>query len=725
MSAIFHSRSSWAEYASPDKRHHATQPPQASLNDWNPIGGVFVHYRGPWNPFGHDYESEESCQRDIADIYHEHTEDPDKYNGDIAYNFLVCPHGEIYEGRGYERGEANTAGEIERSPGEWIGRNAGFYSICALMRSNHAPTEAMLRAYRRLIEHLRTEAPKRAGTMIFPHSYQSDIATECPGNLTMYALPGSTIDPSVPWSGFADIHVYAAQRWVNATYRSAPGYLPCPESGRTGWSTVLSLTQGLQHEHGISPTVQNFGPGTFDAVRRRDRMPRNELDANLIRIYNGALWSKGYWTSTNQATWTGDSELALAQLYRDAGLSYTDEVNRHRMWPHVARALLRMDQFQLVPGGDPEVRRIQQRLNSRYVADVGVPAMGLVPCDGIYSRDVQQGLMMAIQYEIGIDPHSINGYFGPGTQAGLRGTGSGQLTGELRYLFRSACYFNSPTMLPGPPPAPLGYRPEDIGTDTATSTHVAWVRAFQRFAQLPVTGTNDYPTWAQLLVSCGDTSRPATGCDCITQITASRAAQLRTAGYQIVGRYLDEHLPPDDEDFLNKALKPGEPQTILDAGLRLFPIFQWNGTQLPNFTYPKGYDQGTVAHRKAVEHRIPVGTCIYFAVDYDALDVDIDSNINPYFRGVRDGLAALGNRYSFGVYGSRHVCSRVSREIGARWSLVSGMSWGYSGNLGFALPENWSLNQIREYEFQPGWGLDHDVWRQDGDPGVSVLDGAE
>lgn len=226
-------------------------------------------------------------------------------------------------------------------------------------------------------------------------------------------------------------------------------------------------------------------------------------------------------------------------------------------------------------------------------------------------------------------------------------------------------------------------------------------------------------------MSSGDTERPATGCDCIAEITAARGQALYNAGYRIVGRYLDEDLPPSDPSYLGKALKPGEPQTILNAGLRFFPIFQYNGTQLASFTYQKGYDQGTIAHQKSVEHRIPPLTCIYFAVDYDALDVDIDSNIKPYFEGVKAALAAQGHRYGFGVYGSRNVCTRVSREVGAWWSLVSAMSWGYSGNLGFPLPRNWSFNQIREYFFQPGWGLDHDIWRANADPASSTLSSEE
>ncbi|MBM2622797.1 DUF1906 domain-containing protein [Actinoplanes sp. LDG1-06] len=703
-------RSEWAAFVVPSKQPHASAPPQPSLNpDWNPHAGVFIHHRGPAQDLAYDYDSHTECKRDIADVYDEHT-GGNEFNGDIAYNFFICPHGDIFTGRGYERGEANYGAKIS---GTDLGRNSNFYSICALMRSNQTAGEAMLRSYRELIRHLREEAPRRTGTMILPHSFE--FGTECPGNLSMYAQPGSTIDPAAPWTGLADIYVYAAQKWVNQTYANAAGYIRCPENGRTGWSTVYSLTQGLQVEHGITPTVQNFGQGTFNAVKARGTLPGLESNTNLVRLYNGALWCKGYWTSTDQSKWTFDSQGALARLYGDAGLEYTDDTIRLKMWPHICKAMMRMDQFQAVPGGDATIRSVQQFLNRRYVAGIGIPAMSLVPCDGYYSRDVQQGFMMGLQYELGIALASINGYFGPGTQAALKGRGSQPLFGNLRYLFRAACYFNSPVN-------GLAYLASDLGTDTQTSSHTDWLRAFQQFSQIPATLNNDYTTWAQLLVSSGDVDRPATGSDCITEITAARAQALKAAGYRIVGRYLDEHLPPTDPYYLGKALKPGEPQTILANGLRFFPLFQYNGTQLGNFTYQKGYEQGQIAHQKSIGYGIPAGVCIYFAVDYDALDVEIDSNVKPYFEGVRDGLRDLGSRYKFGVYGSRNVCTRVSRETGATWSLVSGMSWGYSGNLGFPLPANWSFNQIREYEIQPGFGLDHDVWRDNGDPGVTSLE---
>ncbi|MDH6520756.1 peptidoglycan hydrolase-like protein with peptidoglycan-binding domain [Streptomyces sp. SAI-124] len=712
MTITINERDTWGQYAPEEVRAHASAPPEANLKEpWSGHMGVFLHHLGAGSTS--DLRTEEDCRRTVAKIYWDH-KSSGEYYGDIAYNFLVCPHGQVYEGRGYERGEGNQglAGDIEG-----VGRNAGFYSIVGMIRSQDVPTETLLRSIRGLIDHLRHDAPRnRTGDRIFPHSFNYE--TDCPGNLHMYARPGSVVDPSAAWRALPDIYVSRTQRWVNNTYKTAPGYVICSETGYTGWNTVLALTQGLQHELGISPTVQNFGPGTFDAVRNHELVPEFERNENLLRLYNGALWCKGYWASQTLGGWGEDPETSLRQLYADMGLNAADAGQRLAMWPHVLKALLRMDQFRLVPGGDPHVRAIQQRLNSRYVAGIGIPAMSLVPCDGIYSRDVQQGLMMAIQYEIGIAPGSINGYFGPGTQAALKGRGSATLSGDLRYLFRAACYFNSPTYTAN---GQAHYLSADIGTDAQTGTHTGWLQAFQRFSQLPVTGHNDYATWAQLLVSSGDTSRDATGCDCITEITPQRGQLLKSNGYRIVGRYLDEHLAPGDDGYLGKALKPGEPQTILNAGLRFFPIFQYNGTQLGNFTYDKGYDQGKKAHAKAVEHGIGAGTCIYFGVDYDATDEEITSHVVPYFNGVRAGLAELGSRYTFGVYGSRNVCIRVSKDAGARWSFVSGMSWGFSGNLGFPLPENWSFNQIHEYQFQPGWGLDHNIWRDGGDPGVSAV----
>ena len=699
-------------------RERAAQPPVPSTDNWDPVAGVFIHYRGS-SLFPPEYSTEDECKQDIADVWMDH-EQGDKFRGDIAYNFMVCPHGNIYQARGYERGEANMAGYIDQI----YGRNTAFYSICGLLNPGQIPTEAMVRAIRDLIKHLREEAPKKTGSMIFPHLHEYP-ETECPGYLGMYSFPGSTMDPAAPWTGLGDIRVWEAQKSINKRYANvAVDYVPAPENGKTGWSTVFSLTQGLQWELGISPTVRSFGTGTFNAVKSRNKMPDQEplqSGSNFFRLYNAALWCKGYAGARSELIWDSQSDASFHQLYADAGLGGLADPGK--VWPHVCRAMFRMDQFKKIPQGSDTTRQIQQWLNRRYVADVGIPAMILVPCDGWYSRDVMAGFLMGLQYELGIPAADATGNFGPKTQAALKSVGSGSLTGNLRYLFRAACYFNSPTYSASG--SAIYYSASDIGTDAATDSHVEWLLAFQKFSQIPATGKNDYATWAQLLVSMGDADRPATGCDCITEITSARGAALKAAGYQIVGRYLDENVAPSDPKYLGKALKPNEPQTILNAGLRFFPIFQYGGRSAAGFSYDIGRSHASIAHDKATGFRIPSGTCIYFAVDYDALDEDVDSNILPYFRGVRDALQDKGAKYRHCVYGSRNICTRVSKEAGAKWSFVSGMSWGFSGNMGFPMPENWAFNQIKEFTFSGGgvsFGLDNDVWRTGSDPGVSKLD---
>ncbi|WP_236240597.1 glycoside hydrolase domain-containing protein [Streptomyces sp. CC228A] len=524
-----------------------------------------------------------------------------------------------------------------------------------------------------------------------------------------------------------DPNVLAAQEWVNKTYSGvAQGYVRCAEDGSTGWETVLSLTQGLQHELGISPTVRNFGPGTFSALEARGGIRPSESNANIVRIVNYALWCKGYPGASPASRWTSTTTDSMNDLIGDAGLSSAATMSNipTRLLVQFIKALLRMDQFRRVPGGTTEIRSFQQHLNLNYVYGEDITTMDLSPCDGFYSRDVQQAVMKALQFEIGIPRPEIGGYFGANTKAKLKEqpTLSVGSSGDLVHLFTALCVFNSP-VVEGEGETTTAIRREYI--DKTES----FVRAFQKFSQLSVTGKSNFDTWAQLLVSTGNELRATTACDEAEPLTFARAQALSRAGFQIVGRYLDEHLPPEHKDYLGKALTSAELSDILRGGLKVYPIFQWNAKYNWNFTYDKGFEQGDVAEKRAREFGFGRGTCIYFAVDFDATGADMDAVID-YFRGVR---AALGrkNRYTYGIYGSRNVCSTVTRRVGATWSFVSGLSWGFSGNLGYPLPANWSFNQIRNGTFSYGsgsfgeaWEIDRNVWRRFSDPGTSVLNPA-
>ncbi|GAA4242275.1 hypothetical protein GCM10022254_74700 [Actinomadura meridiana] len=349
---------------------------------------------------------------------------------------------------------------------------------------------------------------------------------------------------------------------------------------------------------------------------------------------------------------------------------------------------------------------MQQWLNNRYF---GRRNFFIIPCDGIFSRDVQKALYLAIQFELGMSDEQATGVFGPGTQAGLRANqlASGS-TGPFVQIFTAAMIFNQARGSSGA--KFLGF------TDTFGSDVVDAIKVFQGFSELPVSGKGDFSTWCQLLVSTGDPDRPGAAADCVETVTDARAKALKAAGVRIVGRYLDER--PSKEP-LNKQIQPGELDTIFRNGLKVFPISQYYGGELKYFEYTQGFTDASQAHDAAEKYGFNAGTTIYFAVDYDATDADITNKIIGYFDGVVAGLANRGKKYLHGVYGSRNVCARVSRETFARWSFVSGMSTGYSGNMGFPLPTNWSFNQIQTTSVGSGSGhinIDKDACKTGTDP---------
>jgi peptidoglycan hydrolase-like protein with peptidoglycan-binding domain len=497
-----------------------------------------------------------------------------------------------------------------------------------------------------------------------------------------------------------DEKVLEAQQWLNATYGNVSGYNRCPEDGRTGWSTMYSFTRALQHELGITALSDNFGPTTLSRLASRGSVGPSEANVNIRIIVQHALFCKGYWGGDGRGTWDILTQDAVYDLKQNAGLTDTTTVVQSKVF----KALLTMDAYVLTPGGSETVRSIQRWLNGRYFHRA---QFFLMPCDGHYSRDVQRALIYGIQYEIGMSDAVANGVFGPGTQAGVRENTVAQGdTGVFVRLFRAGMVFNDASQ---------------TFSDAFDAELAEEVERFQDFSMLGSHGRGDFATWAQLLVSTGDPTRPAIGADAITSVTPDRARTLTVQGYRIIGRYLDER---PSNNPLNKQIQPGELATIFANDLRIFPISQYYGGEVGYFTYGQGYTDARDAHVAATRYGFDASTVIYFAVDYDATDEEIGSNIIPYFNGVVSGLRSKGRRYRHGVYGSRNVCIRVTEETAARWSFVSGMSTGFSGNMGFPLPRNWAFNQIAEVSIGSGagqMGIDRNVWRTGTDPGVASV----
>jgi peptidoglycan hydrolase-like protein with peptidoglycan-binding domain len=496
-----------------------------------------------------------------------------------------------------------------------------------------------------------------------------------------------------------DANVLAAQQWVNATYTGVPGYNRIAEDGSAGWQTMYALTRALQHELGITALSDNFGPATLSALTAHGPIGPGETNRNLVKIVECAAFCKGYHPGGITGVFGTQVAAAVAALMTDAGLA---ERIDGKVAPKVCKSMLRMDGYTLVAGGSPHLRAAQRWMNNRYL---NRSAFFVLPCDGKGGRDFLKALIFAVQYEGGLTDAQANGSFGPLTQAGVKSKGlirTGS-TGAWVQVFSAAL-----TLYPA----------AQRFTDTFDEALAGDVRTLQRFCQLEATGAGDFPTWASLLISTGDQARPATAADTIDEVTAARAQTLRAGGYITIGRYLTN----TEGSSFDKKIKPGELATMAANGLSLFPIYQTYSDSASYFSWSQGYTDALAAHDAALGHGIDAGAVIYFAVDYDATDADVDQRVTPHFLGIEAGLRARGRRYAHGVYGARNICSRLAREAFPRWSFVSGITSGWTGNMGYPLPDNWAFDQIATIDIGSGGGgieIDKCVHRLGTDAGES------
>ena len=468
-----------------------------------------------------------------------------------------------------------------------------------------------------------------------------------------------------------DPQIISVQNWLNTTYGWHSQWVAAPTHGFTGWETIYALTRALQIELNITTLADAFGPttqsrfvSTFGVLSPSSTAGR----PNVVRILQGAMWCKGYRGGWEPGVFDQDLLDSIAVVNANLGLSASvTSVNVKLM-----KSLLTMDAYTRIGSGTWDKREVQQWLNGKYSHRLDFP---LLPCDGIFSRNTQLGLMFAIQYELNMADGVANGNFGPGTKSGLQSSGYVSLgatdsTKNWVRLYQGALRFND-------------YSTPFSGTfdnDTKNAT-----LSFQGYAELPATGAGTYATWASLLISTGDSTRPGIASDMMTQLTGSHCNLLYQNGYRTVGRYIS---------VLSKRYAPGELGRIFAAGLKTFPIMQEANTSVADFSHQKGVDHGFQALRRLRQLGFKGGTTVFFAVDFDALDEQITTNVIPYFQGVADYLHSTSVDYKVGVYGTRNVCARVINAGLATEAFIASMSWGWSGNLGFKLPPSWSYDQI-------------------------------
>lgn len=492
----------------------------------------------------------------------------------------------------------------------------------------------------------------------------------------------------------ADEMVKKVQQWLNINYVSNVGYNEIEENGVTSWETIYGLTRALQIELGIKETSDNFGPTTRSLFKpiSIDSNPSEDdlsLEANSIRrqigIVQGALWCKGY----NPGGFTGyfgeGTKGAIIDLQTDAGLTNCDGI----VDVTIMRALLSMESFRLLEyrvDVDKKIQEIQQAINRDYSSNKYFnDDLGLIPCDGIYGRNTNKGLIYAIQIEEGIDEPT--GFVGPKTRELFPFLQVGSENNFVK-LLQFALYCN-------------GYNPTGFTGYFGNHTKLA-VTDFQKFVALDVDGYVGKQTWASLLTSTGDPDRKGTCCDTSATITEEIANDIAAKGYKTIGRYLTGKYAMTYEEF----------KLIINHGFSVVPIYEVYGYETEWFTEEHGERDALHAIIAAKTIGIPDDTTIYFGVDCDVNEDDISSKVIPYFEAIQSTFETLDNCYKIGVYAPRYACSRLYALGYTPTSFVCDMSSGFAANLGYPLPKNWAFDQIAENKYTVGnikYALDNDI----------------
>ncbi|AQT84720.1 spore cortex-lytic enzyme [Paenibacillus larvae subsp. larvae] len=503
--------------------------------------------------------------------------------------------------------------------------------------------------------------------------------------------------------------VLDAQVWLNSTYGNNSKYIRVKETGYPGTATSKALISALQIELGLSSVTGNFGNMTSKAC------DANPLDTgstgNKVKLLQYGLYCKGYNPRSTDGVFNQHTQNALKSIQQDAGLS-ENQISTAAKGLQM-KAVLGPDEYKKVSRGDSKIREMQQELNRRYF-----DYTGLRPCDGIYSRGTNAALIFALQAEEHLPIGVANGNFGvttrkccpeiPYTQAQKDYKGavynSESITRFIK-LVQFTLYCVGHERYSALPFNGSKYDPGEFNGVFNDSTRKA-LQKFQKDIALPVRDRIGIDEWMALLVSTGNPDRAGDVCDCASRITPDVAAQLKKAGYTLVGRYLTGDIVVKNTRVAKNLLR-SEMWDIFKAELRLFVIFQdarQYYTENPHeenivnyFTQARGYADAEKAFSAAKSLGVPRNEIIYFTVDYDFMEDQVKSKIIPYFKGVNEYAKEAKNIFKIGIYGSRNTCSLVKKEGYSVSSFVSDLSTGYSGNMGFPLPDDWAFDQIKEY----------------------------
>lgn len=209
------------------------------------------------------------------------------------------------------------------------------------------------------------------------------------------------------------------------------------------------------------------------------------------------------------------------------------------------------------------------------------------------------------------------------------------------------------------------------------------------------------------------------GLDTTMELTR-HAAALKAQDYDFVLRYYSTNA--------SKNLSLGEARALSQAGLAIGVVWETSGTRAGFFTRAQGLADGAAAFRMARDAiGQPFGSAIYFAVDYDATQADLDGPVSNYFTGVHAALyvAAEGQpSYRVGVYGSGLCCGTLVERGAADVSWLS-QSTAFAGSRQYAEQQRYDIIQRLPMRIPGADGImldiDPDATHPDRDGGLFTL----
>lgn len=504
----------------------------------------------------------------------------------------------------------------------------------------------------------------------------------------------------------SDQYVLQAQKYLNSMYGHRTEWVHLDENGYTGTLMIEGLIRAFQIQNGVPNVTGYLGPYTVNVMKSLPEItkmnPDDEIDPNVCLI-QCALFCKGYHAGGITGIYYNAGVDAVKEMQEDANIGVNGVIN-WKVW----MGLFSMYWFKLVAGGNPTIRLIQRQINLDYSSNIGVQA-----CDGVMSRNTSLSLVAALQITLGMHTwiDDLNTYpFGPMT-ANLfsekigtlkNGRNGGQYT-KPNKLAQYGLYFNG-----------INQMQFDGIFDSQMAANVAKFQDDYGLTGM-ITGEKSGEissgTMWSLLTSRGDPNRLALACDTSWQLNDIQAKNLYDAGYRYIGRYLTGTVGSGNSER-PKNLDKNEIEILINNGLSIFPIYQDGGYYLNYFrqTLQGSYDAVT-AINTAQRLGFKNGTVIYFAVDFDCLEYQTENYIIPYFQQIKNAFHQSQinpKEFKIGIYAPRLVCAQIAEAGYADYSFVADMSTGFSGNLGYPIPENWTFDQFDEFRFssQPDFDLD-------------------